>query len=536
MTTGPDILLERVRAATADEYEIDREIGRGGMAAVFLARDIALHRRVAIKVMLPDLMTVQGVSERFVIEARTAAHLDHPGIVTVYAVKQRGGLLFIVMKFIEGHTLEGVLRSQGRLDPVAVALIGSRVAESLHFAHGEGVVHRDVKPSNIMIDSRGRPVVTDFGIARVMTAQSITVAGSMLGTPTHMSPEQCRGLPATAASDQYSLGVTMYEMLTGRVPFTGSLFELINAHREQSPPPLSEFVGGVDPALEHTVMRMLAKDPAQRWSSLTDVVQRLSAHTTVHHGDESLRATLSLSGTFNPTPERGVGAVDVLTPPGSPVSPLPVSPVPFQSPLSPVPGAAPEAGSPQRPAAVVVERATEEPSRVVVPGAPRRGLVIGAAAIVVAVVAAVAVWGMRSDDSPDPTPTLPATRVPPPSQPTTPPSTPTAATRDSLARDSVVRDSTAKALAARDSARADSVARATARADSTAKAAAAAAALAARRDSAAKARPKANPPRRTDAVRPESIAVRCARLLERASLGERLTDAERALLQRRCPR
>jgi serine/threonine-protein kinase len=529
MTTGPDILLERVRAATADEYEIDREIGRGGMAAVFLARDIALQRRVAIKVMLPDLMTVQGVSERFVIEARTAAHLDHPGIVTVYAVKQRGGLLFIVMKYIEGHTLEGVLRSQGRLDPIAVALIGSRVAESLHFAHGEGVVHRDVKPSNIMIDPRGRPVVTDFGIARVMTAQSITVAGSMLGTPTHMSPEQCRGLPASAASDQYSLGVTMYEMLTGRVPFTGSLFELITAHREEAPPPLSEFVGGVDPALEHTVMRMLAKDPAQRWSTLTDVVQRLALHTTVHHGDESLRATLSLSGTYRPT--RGVGAVDVLTPPGAtPVPPSgggpasPVSPLPFISPLSPGTGA--QAGSAHRPAAIVVERGSDQPDEANTATAPaswRAGIMIGiAGAALVAVIASVAVWGMRSDDSP-------AAQAVPTPPPVSPP-----AMRDSVVRDSIARDSAAKALAARDSARADSVTRAAARADSAAKADAAA--LAARRDSAAKALPKANPPRRTPTVRPESIAVQCARLLERASLGERLTDAERALLQRRCPK
>ena len=353
MSTGPEMLLERVRAATADEYHIDREIGRGGMAAVFLARDIALERRVAIKVMLPDLMTVQGVQDRFVIEARTAAHLDHPGIVTVYAVKQRAGLLFIVMKFIEGHTLEGVLRSQGRLDPIAVALIGGRVAEALNFAHGEGVVHRDVKPSNIMIDARGRPVVTDFGIARVMTAQSITVAGSMLGTPTHMSPEQCRGLPATAASDQYALGVTMYELLTGRVPFTGSLFELITAHCEQTPPPLSDFVGGVDPGLEHTVMRMLAKDPQERWGSMTEVIQRLAAHTMVKQGDENLRATLMLSGTGSHamTPERGTPAVDVLTPPGS--VPAPAGAV-GGSPLSPIPFQPPTAGPSGRP--VVVER------------------------------------------------------------------------------------------------------------------------------------------------------------------------------------
>jgi serine/threonine protein kinase len=320
----------------------------------------------------------------------------------------------------------------------------------------------------------------------------------------------------------------MYEMLTGRVPFTGSLFELINAHREHSPPPLSEFVGGVDPQLEYTVMRMLAKDPAQRWSSLTEVVQRLSAHTTVQHGDESLRATLSLAGTFNPTPRRGVGAVDVLTPPGSapvsplpvsplPVSPLPVSPLPFEPPQSPVPAATLDDGNSPRPTA------------------PRRGLMIGgAAALVIAVVAAVAVWGMRSD-SPAPAPIPPAPVTPPASQ-VPPPATPDSAVRDSVARDSSASDSTAKALAGRDSARADSVARATARADSTAKAGAAAAALASRRDSAAKASPKGNPPRRTNPVRPESIAVQCARLLERASLGERLTDAERALLQRRCPR
>ena len=153
----------------------------------------------------------------------------------MYAVKQRYGLLFIAMKYIEGQTLEAVLRERGTMDPAAVAYVGSRVADALAFAHAEGIVHRDVKPSNIMIDHRGRPVVTDFGIARVTTAQSITVAGSMMGTPTHMSPEQCFGLPATAASDQYSLGITLYEMLTGRVPFNGSFFELITAHREQAP-------------------------------------------------------------------------------------------------------------------------------------------------------------------------------------------------------------------------------------------------------------------------------------------------------------
>ena len=499
MTTGPESLLDRIRAATADEYTIDREIGRGGMAAVFLGRDLALDRRVAIKVMLPDLINVQGVQDRFVIEARTAAHLDHPGIVTVYAVKQRGGLLFIAMKYIEGYTLEAVLRSQGQIDPTAAALIGSRVAEALNFAHAEGVVHRDVKPSNIMIDMRGRPVVTDFGIARVMTGQSITVAGSMLGTPTHMSPEQCRGLPASAASDQYSLGVTMYEMLSGRVPFTGSLFELIDAHRERTPPPLSEFVGGVDPELERTVMRMLAKNAQERWGSLTDVVQRLSMHTSQHLGDDNLRATLVLSGFGSslPTPERGVAAIDLLTPPGGPLTPsTPSTPISISGPASPVPISSP-------PPAVPVNSVGAAPA------ARNRWLMAGAAAAVIVVVAALV---LRAASSGPRAVAPPAVRT-------------DSAARDSVARaakDSASRDSTARVAAVKDSLAKDSVAKALAAKTLVA------------RDSAAKAaKSKAAP---TPKTRPESITVSCARLLERVSLGEKLTDEERSLLRQRCPK
>ena len=188
MNAGSEILLYRLREATADEYEIERQVGLGGMAAVFLARDIALARQVAIKVMRLDLVDIAGLEDRFIVEARTAANLDHPGIVSVYAVRLRAGLLFIVMKYIEGVTLETALDAKGRLDPAYAAAVGRRVAEALHFAHGEGIIHRDVKPSNIMIDTRGRVVVTDFGIARVTTAQSMTVAGSMLGTAAYMSP------------------------------------------------------------------------------------------------------------------------------------------------------------------------------------------------------------------------------------------------------------------------------------------------------------------------------------------------------------
>ena len=275
MTAGPYLLLDRVRAATADEYIIEGEIGRGGMAAVFLGRDIALHRHVAIKVMLPDLAGVAGSEDRFVVEARTAAQLDHPGIVTIYAVKQRAGLTFIVMKYIEGQTLDHVLATRGALDPGVVATIGSHVAEALHFAHSRGVVHRDVKPSNIIIDMHGGPVVADFGIAKVSTAPSLTIAGATIGTPAYMSPEQCRGLPLTSASDQYSLGVVLYEMLTGRAPFSGSVFELLQAHTSEAPPRILDVKPDVDPALDAIVGIMLAKNETERFPSLRDVSKAL---------------------------------------------------------------------------------------------------------------------------------------------------------------------------------------------------------------------------------------------------------------------
>jgi serine/threonine protein kinase len=335
MTTSSDILLERVRVAIADEYTIEREIGRGGMAAVFLARDIALERRVAIKVMLPDLTDVGGSQDRFVIEARTAAHLDHPGIVTVYSVKQRAGLLFIVMKYLEGRTLEEIMHGSGAHDPAVVTAIVRQVAEALQFAHSEGVVHRDVKPGNIIIDARGRPVVTDFGIAKVLAARSITVAGSMLGTPAYMSPEQCRGLPATAASDQYALGVVTYEMLTGRPPFVGTIFELIAAHSTDSPKPIRALVMGIDPNLEATVMRMLAKNPADRWASLGEVAQRLGGTSRRQGPPPELDATISAFARGEPTLPVSPDAITVSIPPASREAATVVPTTPARTPTPP---------------------------------------------------------------------------------------------------------------------------------------------------------------------------------------------------------
>lgn len=289
MSTASKSLLERVRSATEDEYTIEGEIGRGGMAAVFLARDIMLKRRVAIKVLLPELMYEEDIQERFDSEGRTEALLDHPAIVSVYSVKQRAGMSFIVMKYIDGHTLEFFLKGKHALDQAIVVTLVSEVAEALQFAHREGVIHRDVKPSNIIVDSLGRPVVTDFGIAKAPSSKPMTATGSMLGTPTYMSPEQCRGLPATAASDQYSFGVMTYEMLAGRLPFEGAIFKLIHSHCNEPPPPLKELVRDLDPVLDETVTRMLAKSPRDRWPSMSDVVSQFMSSESYRRRPSDVR-------------------------------------------------------------------------------------------------------------------------------------------------------------------------------------------------------------------------------------------------------
>src|SRR5438034_247225 len=212
--------LDAVRQATLGEYEILGELGRGGMATVYLAHDIALDRQVAIKVMAPALLAGEGMAERFKREARTAASLSHPNIIPIYAVRETEQTLYFVMKLIEGRPLDSIIHEIGPLPIPMVQAIVHQVGSALGYAHKRGVVHRDVKAANVMVDSDGWAVVTDFGIAKVAEAHGLTVTGATVGTPSYMSPEQCGAKDLTGASDQYSLGVVAYEMLTGRLPFT----------------------------------------------------------------------------------------------------------------------------------------------------------------------------------------------------------------------------------------------------------------------------------------------------------------------------
>src|SRR5688572_2770536 len=267
-------LFERLRAATLGEYDILGELGRGGMATVFLAHEISLDRKVAIKVMSPAMVHGMGMVERFKREARTAANLSHPNIIPIYSVREVDGLLFCVIKLVQGTALDLIMKELGQLPIPMVHGILAQVGGALGYAHRHGVVHRDIKPGNILIDDEGWAVVTDFGIAKVLESEvKVTSTGMAIGTPTYMSPEQATGDAITGASDQYSLGIVAYEMLTGRVPFTGSsMMAIMYSHFHDEPPSIRLLRPDCPDQLCDTVMRMLRKAPEDRWPSMEDAI------------------------------------------------------------------------------------------------------------------------------------------------------------------------------------------------------------------------------------------------------------------------
>jgi serine/threonine protein kinase/uncharacterized protein YjdB len=270
-------IVERLRRATLGEFEVGEELGRGGMAAVFLAHDISLDRKVAIKVMAPGLLLGEGNVERFRHEAITIAQLQHPNIVSVYSVRQAEGLHFFVMRYVEGRSLEQVIERAGKLPLPIVRSVLHQVGAALTHAHRARVIHRDIKPANILIDTDGNAVVTDFGIAKAAESPTRTITGALVGTPAYMSPEQCSGAEVSGASDQYALGAVAYEMLTGVPPFTGSTLTVMQAHVEHVPAPVEEHCPDAPPEFAAAILRMLAKDPATRWATIPDALAALRA-------------------------------------------------------------------------------------------------------------------------------------------------------------------------------------------------------------------------------------------------------------------
>ena len=274
----PHPLLALLRTELGSEYDIERELGRGGMAVVFLARELALDRAVAIKVLPPEMALAPNVAERFKREARMAASLDHPNIIPVYRVGQAGGVHYMVQKYIEGRSLEAILNSQGAL-PISVTLMVLRcVTSALAFAHGRGIIHRDIKGANILIDTDGRILVSDFGIARAVEDVALTASGAVVGTPAFMSPEQCSGQPLGPQCDQYSLGIVAFQMVTGTVPFLSPTLPGIMQHHFFTPvPDIARIREGVPAELTDIIRRALAKKPAERYERTDDMLAAVEA-------------------------------------------------------------------------------------------------------------------------------------------------------------------------------------------------------------------------------------------------------------------
>src|SRR5262245_48708539 len=294
-------------------YRLEERIASGGMGDVWRCVDDVLGRTVAVKILLPSLLEEPGFAERFRGEARTMATINHPGVVDVYDYGSDATVgAYLVMEYVEGDALSRTPTRVGRLTPARTMALMAQAADALQAAHDKGIVHRDVKPGNLLVRPNGTLVLTDFGIARSAVVGQLTQPGSVLGTASYISPEQASGSTATPLSDVYALGVVAYQCLSGRRPFEGdNPLEIAMRHVRDTPPSLP---GDIPPGVRQVVERAMAKDPAARWpnaSALAQVARRVSAQ---------------LSGGTSAQP----AAAGAAGPPGSPVSGA------FGSPVAPV--------------------------------------------------------------------------------------------------------------------------------------------------------------------------------------------------------
>jgi len=264
-----------IRDTLAAEYEIIEELGRGGMAIVFRAREKALDREVAVKVLPFSLAFDADFVERFQREARTAAQLEHPNIIPIYRVGRTGQVIFFVMKFLRGGSLSSSLAGGGRVPPAEIRRVLVESGRALNYAAGKGIVHRDIKPDNIMFDEHGACVITDFGIAKAASGQRLTSTGMSIGTPHYMSPEQARAQETDGRSDIYSLGVVAYQALMGVVPYDGEDSFAIGYKHIMEPIPEPVLNTADERRLYAVIRRMIAKDPADRFQTGEDLVEEI---------------------------------------------------------------------------------------------------------------------------------------------------------------------------------------------------------------------------------------------------------------------
>ncbi|GGN25581.1 serine/threonine-protein kinase [Actinoplanes campanulatus] len=333
-------------------YRLEERIAGGGMGDVWRGTDDVLGRTVAVKILLPALLDEPGFAERFRGEARTMATINHPGVVDVYDYGSDQQIAFLVMEYIEGDALSRTLSRVGRLTPARTMALVAQAADALQAAHGNGIVHRDVKPGNLLVRPNGTLVLTDFGIARSALVGQLTVAGAVLGTASYISPEQAAGDVATPASDVYALGVVAYQCLSGHRPFDGATpIEIAMKHVRETPRPLP---GDIPPAVRAIVERAMAKDPAARWpsaSAMAAVARQAASSLTTNvqqpvvqpappvspappmNRPQSGGPTAGAARAAVPRPVSGArGAASVPVPP--PVAP-PMSPAPYRQQSAP---------------------------------------------------------------------------------------------------------------------------------------------------------------------------------------------------------
>jgi serine/threonine protein kinase len=303
-------LIQRLKDALGKQYTLEGEIGRGGMGVVYRARDERLHRRVAIKVLPPELAFQKEIRERFTREAQTAARLSHPHIVPIHDVGEGAGVVYFIMGLVEGESLGARLKRRGKLPPDEVRRIMKETADALSAAHAVSVIHRDIKPDNILLEgTRGRVMVTDFGIAKALSQVSgstLTGVGVAIGTPQYMSPEQAAGeREIDGRSDVYSLGVVAYQMTSGAVPFNApTVAGILMKQITETAPLLHEAGSGIPEDLSLAIARCLEKDPENRWPTADALRRALESRTVVGY-----RPTGSTRA--RPRPElgnRGTGA------------------------------------------------------------------------------------------------------------------------------------------------------------------------------------------------------------------------------------
>ena len=378
-----DPLLGMLRDLFGRDLEFERELGRGGMAAVYSAFDPVLERRVAVKSILPEIAEDTEIVARFLSEARTVASLQHPNVVSVYSVRAGDGVSAIVMQFVEGRSLDVVLRERSPL-PIAVGgLLLTQIAAGLQHAHERGVVHRDVKPANVLIDRQGNAVVSDFGIARRDGTTRITGTGVVVGTMAYMSPEQRNADTAGPSSDQYAFGVMAFELLAGRLPFVGTLEQTHYAHLITPPPSLREFRPDIPRAIESLVLRMLEKDPAARYPNLREVERIFRPLIPDPH------ATTLVVAEYSREPEASGSKIARAIP----VAPVSIDAVPRSAAVESVATSERVA----RAESAAVESKTDRPS--VITGAR-----VAIAAIVVILLAGSLVWRAARSAAPRPAP------------------------------------------------------------------------------------------------------------------------------------